>query len=84
MSLAGEESFTAVPNAAGGGTNVVIHFDGVAGQSYTIQYATTLPPLWLTLVSVDPLAASGPLWATNTVPSGTLQRFYRLVTPRLP
>ena len=66
------------------GTNAVFSFPGVAEQSYTVQFSDTLPLGWTNLISLDPLSSSGPIWITNQVPAGTAQRFYRVVTPRLP
>ena len=66
------------------GTNAVFSFPGVAAKSYTVQFSDTLPLGWTNLISLDPLASSGPVWITNQVPAGTAQRFYRVVTPRLP
>ena len=65
-----------------GGTNVVLTFLGVAGKSYTILYGDTLPTGWTPLVQFDALPASGPVWVTNAVPPGVVQRFYRIVTPQ--
>ena len=64
-----------------GATNAVLHFEGVAGKSYTIQFTPALPGGWSNLASTGPLPASGTRWFTNQLPSGTPQRFYRVLTP---
>ena len=64
------------------GTNAVLVFEGVAGKTYTVLYVDMLPAGWTPLVHIEALPASGPVWVTNAVPSGVVQRFYRIVTPR--
>ena len=66
------------------GTNAVFSFPGVATKSYTVQFTDVLQAGWTNLISLDPLPSSGPIWITNQVPTGTTQRFYRVLTPRLP
>ena len=73
-----------VSSGSASSTNVVIGFEGVAGKSYTIEFSGALSSGWSRLTDVDAVAADGPIWVTNQVPSGTTQRFYRIVTPRQP
>jgi hypothetical protein len=71
-------------SGAEAGTNTVLWFSGVATKSYTLQWADALSGGWTNLTSFDPLPINGPVWVTNQVPAGLLQRFYRVLTPRQP
>jgi hypothetical protein len=63
--------------AASIGTNVVLSWLGLAGQTYQVQYKTNLTdPTWTALAA--PLPGTGaPLSITNNL-GGASQRFYRL------
>ena len=63
--------------------SAVIHFNAVAGHTYTIQYRSDLGAgLWLKLVDVPAQGSSGPL-AINDPTITSAPRYYRLVTPKL-
>ena len=66
------------------GNNVLIHFDGYAANSYTVQYRNSFSSgAWVRLQNVFP-AANGPIEVVDTIPAGNQARFYRLVTPATP
>jgi hypothetical protein len=60
-----------------------IHFNAVAGHTYTIQYRTDIGSgLWIKLVDVPAQGSSGPITINDpTITSAA--RYYRLVTPKL-
>ncbi len=66
------------------GNIVLIHFAGVAGSSYTVQYRSYVSSgAWTRLQSVYP-STNGPTAVADTIPAGSQARFYRLVTPAAP
>ena len=62
---------------------VTLHFTGVAGHSYTLQYRTSLSGAWQKLADVPIVGATGSQAVTDAS-VGIAARFYRLVTPALP
>jgi hypothetical protein len=65
-------------------TNLVLYFQGVLGNTYTIQCADVLAGVWTILASFDPLSASGTIWFTNRIPLGKETQFYRVLSVRQP
>jgi len=66
------------------GNDVLIHFYGHAASSYSVQYRGSVSSgTWVRLQNVFPVV-SGPVAVTDTLPSGSQARFYRLVTPAIP
>jgi len=65
--------------------SATLHFNAVAGKTYSILYRTELANgTWLTLTNIDAQASSGPIGINDPGFGPTGGRFYRLVTPRLP
>ncbi|MBI5385529.1 MAG: lamin tail domain-containing protein [Verrucomicrobia bacterium] len=73
-----------VASGLGAETNAVFNFQGVAAKTYTVQFSGALPGGWSNLINLDARPVTGLVWITNQVPSGTGQRFYRVLTPRQP
>jgi RHS repeat-associated protein len=63
------------------GTNVLLSFSGVSGQSYRVQVTPTLsPPAWQNIGTGTP-GGAGFVQFADTNGWGLTQRFYRLVWP---
>ncbi len=61
-----------------------IHFQAVAGRTYTIQYRSSLGSgIWLKLVDVPAQGTSGPITITDPNVGASSERYYRLVSPKL-
>jgi hypothetical protein len=61
-------------------TQVVLSFDAVAAQSYTLESRPDLGfGTWTVLTQFAPQPANNTLHFTNTISS--VQRYYRLATP---
>ncbi|MBI4325546.1 MAG: lamin tail domain-containing protein, partial [Chloroflexi bacterium] len=75
-------SLEAVKPATGA---IQIRFWAVAGKSYTIQYAEAISgSLWLKLLDVSAESAARLVEVPVELPPAGTQKFYRLLTPRLP
>jgi hypothetical protein len=63
--------------------SAAIHFNAVAGHTYTIQYRSDLSSgIWIKLVDVPAQGSSGPVTISDPTISSA-PRYYRLVTPKL-
>jgi hypothetical protein len=61
-----------------------IHFNAIAGKTYTILYQDSLDSAtWQRLTNVPPQSASGIITISDPIPAPAA-RFYILVTPQLP
>jgi CotH kinase protein/Lamin Tail Domain len=77
-------SLASKPRITHEANNVLIHFYGAAGGSYTVQYRDSLSSGgWIPLQTVFP-ATNGPVEVMDTIFAGHQSRFYRLVTPSIP
>jgi hypothetical protein len=69
-------------NVASGAT--AIHFNAIAGRTYSILYRADLQNAsWLKLVDIPAQGSTG-IIAVNDPTIGVAPRYYRLVTPKLP
>ena len=72
------------PNALVNGI-LTFNFDAMADRSYTVEYRDFLyAGSWAPLVSFDAQAGTRTVTVTNSLPVGVSQRYYRVLTPRLP
>jgi hypothetical protein len=72
---------TAVTDGDG---NRVVQFESVAGNTYSIQYRDSfLDGAWIKLNDVGPVLIPG-IVSIPAGPTGTAERFYRVVTPAQP
>ncbi len=69
-----------VTQTAGG---LVIRFEAVAGNTYTVQYCDALNGGWIKLLDVDAQSATSTMEVTDPAGSNS-GRYYRLVIPKTP
>ena len=62
-----------------------LHFAAGAGQSYTVQYTTSLADgIWLKLTDIPAQGSTQVIEISDPIVPGAVQRFYRIVTPAQP
>jgi hypothetical protein len=62
-----------------------LHFTAAAGQSYTIQYTTSVAVgPWLKLKDISSQPSTQAIEVTDPVSANAPQKFYRIVTPAQP
>jgi hypothetical protein len=67
------------------GSSRIIHFNAVAGHTYTILYTTDpVTTAWIKAADVPSQSSTGPVSISDPLPNGSATGFYRLVTPKLP
>jgi hypothetical protein len=68
-----------------GAGSAALHFNVVAGRTYTVLYRNDLSSgSWLKLVDIPAQGTGGILTVTDPTITGSAPRFYRLTTPKLP
>lgn len=76
-------SYLRIDSLAASPSGLTLRFTGVAGHSYTLQYAASLSGPWQKLADVPMVNVTGPQTVTDPA-VGPAARFYRLTTPKLP
>jgi hypothetical protein len=78
-------SYLKIDSATVGSGSAAIHFNAVAGKTYTVLYRTNLVTgTWLKLADVSAQGSTGPVTVNDPAFSGAGSRYYRLTTPVLP
>lgn len=60
---------------------VALRFSAVAGQSYRVEYSSTLDGAWELLQEVSPQDSAGDVTVSDTPAAGVEERYYRLALP---